>query len=94
MSPRFAGAIFDLDGTLEALVDFHLVTKWKTAGDSLLGARRLANPDAKEILIVGAGTVAGTLIEAFSAVWPDAQIRVWNRTTSSVPSPSRFHARI
>ncbi|CUH86992.1 ornithine cyclodeaminase [Phaeobacter sp. CECT 5382] len=72
----------DLDGTLEALVDFHLVTKWKTAGDSLLGARRLANPDSREILIVGAGTVAGSLIEAFGTAYPSAQIRVWNRTTS------------
>ncbi|WIY26628.1 ornithine cyclodeaminase family protein [Parasedimentitalea psychrophila] len=70
----------DSDGQLEALVDFHLVTKWKTAGDSLLGALRLANPDATEVLIVGAGTVGGSLIDAFSAGFPKAQIRVWNRT--------------
>jgi len=81
--PMINGAVSlfdDATGRPEALVDFHLVTKWKTAGDSLLGARRLANPHAKEILIVGAGTVAASLIEAFSAVWGDAQIRVWNRT--------------
>ena len=36
----------DADGTLQAIIDFHLVTKWKTAGDSLLGARRLAAPTA------------------------------------------------
>lgn len=81
--PMINGAVSlfdDATGQPEALVDFHLVTKWKTAGDSLLGARRLANPNAKEILIVGAGTVAASLIEAFSAVWGDAQIRVWNRT--------------
>lgn len=30
------------DGALEAILDFHLVTKWKTAADSLLAARRLA----------------------------------------------------
>ena len=72
----------DRTGVLEALVDFHLVTKWKTAGDTLLGARRLANPDSRDILIVGAGTVAGTLIEAFSAAYPKAQIRLWNRTAS------------
>ncbi len=72
----------DLDGTLEALVDFHLVTKWKTAGDSLLGALRLANPDSREVLIVGAGTVAGSLIEAFGAAYPQAQIRICNRTVS------------
>ncbi|NRB20546.1 MAG: NAD(P)-binding domain-containing protein [Rhodobacteraceae bacterium] len=70
----------DSDGQLEALVDFHLVTKWKTAGDSLLGALRLANPDAAEVLVVGAGTVGGSLIDAFSAGFPKAQIRVWNRT--------------
>ncbi len=83
--PAINGAVSlfsDDTGLLEALVDFHLVTKWKTAGDSLLGARRLANPDAQEILIVGAGTVAGTLIEAFSAIWPQAQFRVWNRTSA------------
>lgn len=53
--PAINGAVSlfsDDTGLLEALVDFHLVTKWKTAGDSLLGARRLANPDAQEILIV------------------------------------------
>ncbi|APG45573.1 ornithine cyclodeaminase family protein [Phaeobacter porticola] len=72
----------DLHGMLQALVDFHLVTKWKTAGDSLLGARRLANPDSQEILIVGAGTVGASLIEAFGAAYPKAQIRVWNRTTA------------
>jgi len=33
----------DADGTLEAIIDFHLVTKWKTAGDSLLAARKLVS---------------------------------------------------
>lgn len=70
----------DDTGILEALVDFHLVTKWKTAGDSLLGALRLANPGSREVLIVGAGTVGASLIEAFGAGFPQAQIRVWNRT--------------
>lgn len=69
----------DVDGTLEALVDFHLVTKWKTAGDSLLGALRLANPDSRNILIVGAGTVALSLTEAFGAGFPDATQHIWNR---------------
>ena len=34
------------------------------------------------VVTPGAGTVAASLIEAFSAVWPDAQIRIWNRTTA------------
>ena len=70
----------DQDGTLEALIDFHLVTKWKTAGDSLLAARRLARPDSAEILIVGAGTVGASLCEAFAAGFPDAGLTLWNRT--------------
>ena len=68
----------DSDGTLEALVDFHLVTKWKTAGDSLLAARRLARPDATRILLLGAGTVAQSLHAAYSAAFP-----VWSRTSAS-----------
>ena len=36
-------ALFDdATGVPKALVDFHLVTKWKTAGDSLLAASKLA----------------------------------------------------
>ncbi|MCX7565710.1 ornithine cyclodeaminase [Sulfitobacter sp. F26169L] len=73
----------DTDGTLEAIIDFHLVTKWKTAGDSLLAARRLARPDAKRILLVGAGTVAKSLHAAYSAAFPDATFTVWSRTRAS-----------
>ena len=73
----------DADGTLEAIVDFHLVTKWKTAGDSLLAARRLARPDSNAILIVGAGTVGRALHDAYSAAFPHAQFTVWNRTRAN-----------
>ncbi|WP_298859271.1 ornithine cyclodeaminase [uncultured Sulfitobacter sp.] len=73
----------DTDGTLEAIIDFHLVTKWKTAGDSLLSARRLARPDATRILLVGAGTVAQSLHAAYSAAFPNASFTVWSRTQAS-----------
>ena len=73
----------DTDGTLEAIVDFHLVTKWKTAGDSITAARRLARPDSRNILIVGAGTVGCSLHDAYSAAFPNAQFTVWNRTTKN-----------
>ena len=54
--PTINGAVSlfdDRTGVLKAMVDFHLVTKWKTAGDSLLGALRLARKDARNVLIVG-----------------------------------------
>ena len=73
----------DTDGTLEAIVDFHLVTKWKTAGDSITAARRLARPDSRNILIVGAGTVGRSLHDAYSTAFPNAQFTVWNRTTKN-----------
>ena len=83
--PMIHGAVnlfSDTDGALEAILDFHLVTKWKTAGDSLLAARKLARPDSKHILIVGAGTVGRSLWQAYGAAFPDAEFTVWNRSAA------------
>jgi len=73
----------DQTGALEAVVDFHLVTKWKTAGDSLLAAKRLARPDSRAILLVGAGTVARSMVEAYASAIPDARFTVWNRSPAA-----------
>jgi ornithine cyclodeaminase len=83
--PAVNGAVTlfdDATGALSALVDFHLVTKWKTAGDSLLSARKLARADSRRILIVGAGTVARSMAEAYRSAWPEAEITFWNRTAA------------
>ena len=68
---------------LEALVDFHLVTKWKTAGDSLLAASRLARKESENILIIGAGTMGHSLRDAYGSLFPDAIFTVWNRTAQN-----------
>jgi ornithine cyclodeaminase len=73
----------DKTGVLEALVDFHLVTKWKTAGDSLLSASKLARKDSRNFLLVGAGTVASSMVQAYRALWPEARFTVWSRTRAS-----------
>ncbi len=70
----------DETGTVEAVIDSALVTKWKTAADSVLGAKLLARPNSRRLLIVGAGAVAASLVEAYSAVFPGIEITVWNRT--------------
>ncbi|PTV95130.1 ornithine cyclodeaminase [Rhodobacter aestuarii] len=67
-------------GLLDAVLDFGLVTKWKTAGDSLLAARRLARPEARNILICGAGNVAASMISAYRAAFPEASFTIWNRS--------------
>ena len=81
--PSVQGGVLLFDhqtGAPLALIDGPLVTKWKTAGDSLLGARRLARPGAKRLLICGAGTLAKNLIEAYSAGFEGLEdIRIWNR---------------
>lgn len=73
----------DTTGELTATLDFHLLTKWKTAADSLLAATRLARADSSRILIVGSGTVAESMVDAYRSVWPDALITVWSRTRSN-----------
>ena len=81
--PTVNGAVVlfdDTDGMVRAMLDFHLVTKWKTAGDSLLSASRLARKDSREILLVGAGTVARSMIDAYRSIFPDARFTVWSRS--------------
>lgn len=79
----------DQDGTLQAIIDFHLVTKWKTAGDSLLAARRLARKDSRKILIIGAGTQGRGLHAAYSALFPDARFTLWNRSLPNAQAMAR-----
>ena len=74
----------DSTGLPVAVIDSALVTKWKTAGDSVLGARLLARPDSARLLIVGAGAVAASLIEAYRAVFPGIEVTLWNRTADKV----------
>lgn len=96
--PMINGAVNlfgDADGQLAAIVDFHLVTKWKTAGDSLLAARHLARKDARRVLIVGAGNVAASMIAAYRALIPDADVTVWNRSDDAARDlAARVDARV
>ncbi len=81
--PMINGALClfaDKTGMLEALIDFHLVTKWKTVGDSLLAAKLLARRNSRSILIVGAGTVGRSVHAAFGSAFPEARFEIWNRS--------------
>ncbi|MRX49712.1 ornithine cyclodeaminase [Paracoccus sp. S-4012] len=84
--PMVNGAVNLLDdatGRLLAIVDFHLVTRWKTAGDSLLSARLLARKDARRVLVIGAGNVAASMVAAYRTLIPEAEVTIWNRTRSA-----------
>lgn len=68
------------DGQLIAIIESRLVTEVKTAADSVLGATLLARPDSRHLLIVGGGTVARSLIDAYSELFPGLErISVWTR---------------
>ncbi|MEO0682411.1 MAG: ornithine cyclodeaminase [Pseudomonadota bacterium] len=82
--PSVQGAFLLFDGetgALAAVLDGAALTAWKTVADSMLGARRLAREDVRSLLIVGAGTIAERLPEAWRAVRPSLRrVRVWNRS--------------
>ncbi|ASM75030.1 MULTISPECIES: ornithine cyclodeaminase family protein [Roseobacteraceae] len=83
--PTIQGAMFMFEpehGQLAAIIDSRIVTELKTAVDSVLGATYLARPDCETLLIVGAGTVARSLIDAYTAVFPSIRtINIWARRT-------------
>ena len=71
----------DATGAIRAFVDGGLITRWKTAADSVLGARYLARPESRTLLIAGSGSVGRELVAAYKAVFPElATIRIWSRT--------------
>ncbi len=90
--PSIQGAMLLFDGEtggVKAVLDGVLVTKWKTAGDSVLGARLLARPDSKRLLVVGAGTVARSLISAYREIFPGlTSIAIWNRNAAKAEALS------
>ncbi|MBW4708423.1 ornithine cyclodeaminase [Roseobacter sp. YSTF-M11] len=68
------------DGRLRAMIDSRLVTKIKTVSDSLLGAKLLARPESKRVLIMGAGVIARALVQAYLEVFPGVEkIAIWAR---------------
>ncbi|ETW13793.1 ornithine cyclodeaminase [Roseivivax marinus] len=91
--PSVQGAMFVFapeQGQLTAIVESRLVTEIKTAADSVLGARLLARPDPRHLLIVGAGTVAQSLVGAYSAAFPSLErISVWARRPEQAEALAR-----
>jgi ornithine cyclodeaminase/alanine dehydrogenase-like protein (mu-crystallin family) len=63
-----------------AQMDGNEITSRRTAASSALAASYLARPDARRLLVVGAGRVASLLAEAYRSVLPIEQVAVWSRT--------------
>ena len=63
-----------------ALMDAPRLTVWRTAAASALAARYLARPDARRMLMVGAGALGAYLVRAHASVRPIREVAIWNRT--------------
>ena len=74
-------ALFDArTGQPLATLDGSELTARRTAAASALAASFLARPDARHLLLVGAGRVASLVCEALRTVRPGIDtVRVWNR---------------
>ena len=62
-----------------AMIDGDQITARRTVAASALAARCLARPDARRLLVVGAGRVAALLPAAYRAVRPITEVQVWAR---------------
>ncbi|MEY4751013.1 MAG: hypothetical protein RIQ60_3227 [Pseudomonadota bacterium] len=69
-----------------ALLDGDQITARRTAAASALAAGWLARPDARRLLVVGAGRIAALLPEAYRVVRDIGPVTVWAR------SPARAEA--
>jgi ornithine cyclodeaminase len=61
-----------------ALIDGGEITRRRTAAASALAGSYLAREDARSLLIVGSGHVAGLMADAYRAVRPIESVMVWN----------------
>jgi len=73
--------LFDAnDGIPVALLDGEELTARRTAGASAYAASKLARPDARHLLMIGAGRMARPLIDAHRHVRPIERVSLWSRT--------------
>lgn len=73
--------LFDREtGEHRLILDGGELTARRTAAASALAARRLARPDSRRLLVVGAGRVAANIPHAYAAALPIADVAVWSRT--------------
>src|SRR6218665_1085505 len=84
--------LFDAQtGVPLALIDGNESTARRTAAASALAASKLARPEARTLLVVGAGRVGRLLPAAYRAVRPIERVLVWTRQPAPAPThPPQF----
>ena len=80
----------DVHGRLLAIIDASSVTAIRTAAVSGLATRLLANANASDLAILGAGVQARTHLEAMLAVRPISRVRLWSRGADRAAAFARW----
>ncbi len=81
--PSILGSYLMLDGETgvpQAMIDGPTLTARRTAAASALAASYLARQDSNRLLVVGTGTLAGHLIQAYQVVLPIRHVLIWGRS--------------
>ncbi|MFP1630463.1 ornithine cyclodeaminase family protein [Zhengella sp. ZM62] len=84
--PAVMGQYLLLDGRTgapQAIIDGQRLTARRTAAASALAASFLAREDASHLLVCGAGTLAGELVQAHASQRPIQRVTVWNRSPAN-----------
>lgn len=72
--------LFDREtGQHKLILDGGELTSRRTAAASALAAKKLARPDSRRLLVVGAGRVGSNIPHAYLSVLPIEEIEVWDR---------------
>lgn len=82
--------LFDgVSGVPLAVLDGSELTTHRTAAASALAADWLARPEARHLLVVGAGQVARLLPAAYAAVRPLQRVSIWARSPDKAQALAR-----
>lgn len=80
--PSVSGTYLLMDGATglpQAALDGTRLTLWRTAAASALAGRSLVRPDARRMVMVGAGALAPFLIRAHLSQHSIDEVLLWNR---------------
>jgi ornithine cyclodeaminase len=78
-------------GRLQAMVDASAITAIRTAAVSAVATRTLARKEARVVAVLGAGVQAEHHLDAMRCVLPQAEIRLWSRTTAAAEALAARH---
>jgi len=87
--------LFDArSGVARVAMEATELTYWKTAADSALAARLLSRPEARILVVAGAGGLAPWLVRAHCMVRPGIErVLLWNRTAARAEHLARDLSR-